>query len=50
VENRGQREADQRGCKGTAKNHDGGMNIEEHPQIAAHENERGEDNRPGQQA
>ena len=50
MENRRKRKTDQSSGKSAAKDHDGGMGIEEHPQIAAHENERGKDDYPRQQA
>jgi len=50
VEDRSQRKPDERGGEGAAKNDDCRMDVEKHPQIAAHENERGENDRPRQQA
>ena len=44
MEDRAQRETDQRGRRRTAENDDEGMQIEEHPQVAAHHDERDEDN------
>ena len=40
VEDRGQREADQGRGGGAAENHDEGVQVEEHPQVAAHQDER----------
>jgi hypothetical protein len=37
-------------AKESPKNHDRRMDIEKHPQIAAHEYERAEDDSPRQQA
>src|SRR5262245_40447721 len=42
---RGQWESDQGRRERSAKDHDGGMRIHEHPQVAAHENERAEHDR-----
>ncbi len=50
MEDRRKRKTDQSSCESAAEDHDGGMRIEEHPQIAAHENERGKDHYPRQQA
>jgi hypothetical protein len=50
MEDRRKRKTDQSSCERAAEDHDGGMGIEEHPQIAAHENERGKDDCPRQQA
>ena len=50
IEDRRKRKAYQCGCEGAAKDDDGRMDVEEHPQIAAHQNERGKDDGPRQQA
>jgi hypothetical protein len=50
MEDRRQRKTDQSRCESAAEDHDGGMGIEKHPQIAAHENERTKDDYPRQQA
>ena len=50
MEDRREWEAYQCSSEAAAKDHDGRMDVEEHPQVAAHENERGEDNCPCQQA
>ena len=50
VENRGKREADQRGGEGSTENNDERMFADEHVQIAAHQNHEGNDANAAQQA
>ena len=50
VKDRGQRKPNQRRCEGDAENDDRGVGVREHPQIAAHENERAEHNSAGNKA
>src|SRR5262245_17560497 len=50
VENRRKWKSYKCGGEGAAKNHDCRVDIEKHPQIAAHEYERAEDDSPRQQA
>ena len=46
MENRGQREADEGRCERAAEDHDGGVGIREHPQIAPHQDEGAQHHRP----
>jgi hypothetical protein len=41
VKNRRQREADESRRERAAEDHDGGVIVDEHPQIAAHQNQGG---------
>jgi hypothetical protein len=50
VKDRGERKADQRRGEGAAENDDEGMGVEEHRNVAAHEDEREQNDDTGNEA
>jgi hypothetical protein len=49
VQHRGERKPDERRRKGAAENDDDRMDVIEHPQIATHQDQGGDDNDAGDQ-
>jgi len=50
MKDRAEREADEGRRERAAEDDDGGVNVQEHPQVAAHQNERRQHHRSGEQA